>query len=275
MTINDFISGEKFISTADLVFSPDTTENYYDYNKQINTFDEKRLRGTTIVYLHTMYKSLFFERIKNLPFSFIVVSHNSDMNVSDSNIPTNVKHWFSQNVCVKDDKLSSLPIGLENNKWYPEEHKKVRMLKKLQTAKSYRNLVYINHNTQTNPERMIPYDLLKDKPFSTVAWGFNPRNFDAYIDNIYNHKFVVSPPEHGVDTHRKWETLYLGSIPIEKRCPNNTFYEDLPICFVDSWDQVTEDFLNDEYKRITDKQWNLDKLKMSYWSTLISKSRTL
>ena len=274
MTLDDFITGEKFYQIADLAYSPETNE--IDYNKQINTFDESKLRELTIVYTHTMYTNLLFDRIRNLQSKFIIISHNSDMNIRDvGNVPPNVLHWFSQNVCTIDPRLSSLPIGLENKRWHPEVQKKNRMLGKLRTARKIKNLVYINHNISTNPgERTPPYDALKDKPFATVAYGFNPRNFDNYIDEIYNHKFVVSPPGNGVDTHRKWESLYLGSIPIEKRCPNNTFYEDLPICFVDSWDQVTENFLNSEYDRIIHGQWNISKLYMSYWINLIYKRRT-
>jgi len=275
MTVDDFITGEKFYQVADLIYSPETNE--IDYNKQVNTFDESKLQPLTIVYLHTVYKNLFFDRIKNLPNQFVVVTHNSDVNVTDiTNVPPNVVHWFSQNVCIKDARLSSLPIGLENKRWHPEVQKKNRMLAKVKTAKKLKNLVYINHNISTNPaERTIPYDVLKDKPFATVTYGFNPRNFDAYIDEVYNHKFVVSPPGNGVDTHRKWEVLYLGSIPIEKRCPNNTFYEDLPICFVDSWDQVTENFLNSEYERITHNQCGTSKLYMSYWLNLIHSQRRI
>jgi hypothetical protein len=64
----------------------------------------------------------------------------------------------------------------------------------------------------------------------------------------------------------------MGTIPIEKRNINNQFYTDLPICFVDSWDQVTEDFLLAEYERIKAATWNMDKLKFSYWSNKIKKS---
>jgi len=274
MTLDDFITGEKFYQAADLIYSPDT-DYQYDYNKQVNTYDESKLRPLTIVYLHTVYKDLFFDRIRNLPNQFIVVTHNSDYNVTDtSNVPQNVVHWFSQNVCVKDGRLSSLPIGLENKRWHPEVQKKQKMIAKIRTPRRLKNLVYVNHNISTNvAERTAPYNVLKGKSFATVAYGFNPTNFDAYINEIYNHKFVVSPPGNGVDTHRKWETLYLGSIPIEKKCPNNTFYDDLPICFIDSWDQITEDFLNKEYERILRSTWNTDKLKMSYWLNKINQLR--
>jgi len=274
MTVDDFITGEKFYAAADLIYSPDTGE--IDYNKQVNTYDENKLSsGVTIVYLHTMYKDHFFDRIRQLPNRFVVVTHNSDSNVSDvSGVPANVIHWFSQNVCISDPRLSSLPIGLENKRWFPEVHKKELMLRKMATRRSYRNLVYVNHNISTNHgDRMAPYELLGNKPFATVVYGANPQNFDRYLDDLYNHKFIVSPPGNGVDTHRKWEALYVGTIPIERRCPNNTFYEDLPICFVDDWNQITEDFLNKEYDRIHKATQNLDKLKISYWLAAIARTR--
>ena len=90
-----------------------------------------------------------------------------------------------------------------------------------------------------------------------------------YIDKIYNHKFVLSPEGNGTDTHRTWEILYLKSIPIEKRNINNQFFTDLPICFVDDWEEITEDFLNKEYDRINSIKWNLEKLDFNYWKNKI------
>jgi hypothetical protein len=63
----------------------------------------------------------------------------------------------------------------------------------------------------------------------------------------------------------------LNTIPIEKRNINNQFYIDLPICFVNNWDEITEDFLNSEYERINNIEWNYDKLTFSYWKEKILK----
>ena len=82
---------------------------------------------------------------------------------------------------------------------------------------------------------------------------------------------MICPEGHGIDTHRTWETLYLNSIPIEIRNINNSFYEDLPICLVDSWEEITEDFLNKEYNRINEKKYNLEKLDFNYWLKKIKK----
>lgn len=276
MTRDEFITGEKFCAAADFVFTPLKLDEY-DYQPQANTFDESRLSGINVVYTHTMYKDLLFARIAPLSHRFIIVTHNSDYNIwGVRDLPPNVLHWFSQNVCAVDPRLSSLPIGLENNMWFPDTSKKDLMLAKIATPRSHRNLVYVNHDVSTNrSERTQPYDVLAGKPFATVARGFNPHGFETYLDDLYSHKFIVSPQGNGVDTHRKWEALYLGTIPVEKRCPNNTFYEDLPICFVDDWAELTEDFLTSEYERIRQATWNLEKLKMSYWTSLITSTKSM
>ena len=61
----------------------------------------------------------------------------------------------------------------------------------------------------------------------------------------------------------------MGSIPIEKRNINNQFYTDLPICFVDQWEEVTESFLIKEYTRIKEGVWNMEKLGFDYWKDKI------
>jgi hypothetical protein len=273
--IMDFIIGEKFPSIAEFIFSSHLIENgNEDYNKLNNTFNIKNLNDVNIVYLHTMYKNQFFDLIRYLDNKFIVITHNSDINISNiDNLPNNVIKWYSQNVNYRDERLESLPIGLENSRWFTEINKKNKIINKIQTNKNIKNLVYINHNINTNKkERIIPYDLFKTKKFATCDFGGNGYDFNHYIDSVYNHKFVICPEGNGIDTHRTWETLYLKTIPIEKRNINNSFYQDLPICFVNNWEEITEDFLNSEYDRIiNNNNFNLKKLKFAYWQEKIKK----
>lgn len=263
----DFIVGEKFYDVADFIYSRDGIE---DYNKLINTFDIQKLKDLNIVYFHTMYKDYFFDLIKDLDNKFIIVTHNSDVGIDNiDNLPKNVIKWHSQNVNFLDDRLESLPIGLENSRWFPEVRKQEKILDKLNTEKKLYNLVYMNHNISTNVrQRSEAFNILNGKSFVTVQ---NGQNYENYIDNIYNHRFVVCPEGNGIDTHRKWETLYLKSIPIEKRCINSKFYEDLPICLVNDWSEITEEFLEREYYRITYSYSNMNKLDMFYWENKIYK----
>jgi hypothetical protein len=238
----DFIQGEKFMSLAN---------------------------GTTIFYYHT-HEVLPF--LKNVPVNrFILITHNSDHKIDDSFIlPANMIRWFAQNVDVVNERIESLPIGLENNKWFKEDKKKEKMVHLLQRPKQHRNLVYMNHNVATNIEkRKRPYEVLEGKHWVTIEKGANGHDFAEFIADVYNHKFVICPEGNGIDTVRTWETLYMKSIPIEKRNINNQFYTDLPICFVDDWAEITEDFLNQEYERINSCIWKLDKLNFSYWKDKI------
>lgn len=133
-----------------------------------------------------------------------------------------------------------------------------------------RNLVYMNHSIKTNMEKRLPlYEMFEQQKWVTSHRGGNGMQFPRYIHQVYNHKFVFSPEGNGMDTIRTWECMYMGTIPIEKRNLNNRFYTDLPICFVDNWEDVTPAFLNSEYERIKSKTWNLDKLQFWYWKNKI------
>jgi hypothetical protein len=260
----DWIQGDKFKSLGAL-YAP-KRKLPGDYDGIVNNFRKEK-----IVYTHTIYVKDLFEELKNIDSEFIVVTHNGDVNI-DFPPPDNVKMWFSQNVNIIHKQIESIPIGLENDRWFPDMKKKEKMIAKMQEPhRNYYeltgNLLCMNFNIQTNPsKRTEPYRLLKDKTWVTVHMGYA---FDKYLDDIYNHKFVLCPEGNGMDTHRTWETLYMGSIPVEKRNLNNRFYEDLPICFVDDWSQVTEKFLEDEYIRIKNLIWNHSKLEFKYWKERI------
>lgn len=197
--------------------------------------------------------------------------NSTDVNFDSIEIPNNLVKWFSQNVDVFHDKLESIPIGLENSMWFPEIEKEKKLMEISKVQKTFKNLLYINHNINTNPdERASPYEIFKNFEWATLKYGSNGSNFDEYLTDLHSHKFVLCPSGNGIDTHRTWEVLYIGGIPIEKNNRNNAFYKDLPICFVDEWRDITEDFLNSEFDRIRSKCWNLEKLDFDFWKTKIN-----
>jgi hypothetical protein len=273
-SIDDFIVGEKFYSLADFVYAPDIEPEFDDYNILRNTFDITKLKDKNIIYTHTLYIKILFYIIKDLDAEFLIITHNSDINIEDTFIiPDNVKYWFSQNVNFKHYKLISIPIGLENGKWFRELDKKKKIFNKTKEKKKIKNLVYVNHNITTNfLERSKPYKILDGKKYITFEYGKNGCEFDKYIDNIYNHKFMICPDGNGIDTHRVWECLYLNTIPIQIKNINNQFYTDLPICFIDKWQDLSREFLEWEYKRIINNVWNFKKLKMKYWEILVKQT---
>jgi hypothetical protein len=254
----------------------------------MNTLDINALQDGDIIYTQGFerYKRELLNIIKDTK-KVILISHNCDQCIDDSyDIPDNVIKWYSVNVDTDNPKVESIPLGLQNDIWYegkiiPNVVQKLdRMRKKLQEPKNMKNLVYIDHRLYSNPtERIIPYNVLEGKPWVTAVKTYMDSKdtmdkvpYIAYLDNIYNHKFIVCAMGNGIDTHRPWEALYMGSIPLMRKHVNYSFYKDLPICLVDEWEQVDEYFLTNWLIENHGRKWNMDMLNFSYWRNKICKS---
>ena len=252
---------------------------------------QKLADNKTIYYCHTHEVNDFFDNI-NFTHDFILISHNSDGKITDNpgktargnlmsngkspdadirKIPSNLKKWYAQNVKYDSDLIVPIPIGLENSYNFPEQHKIKKLFFIRNTKKQIKNLVYLNFNIQNNPKERQPiYDMLKNKKHITVEYGRNGFGYDNYLLNLYNHCFMICPEGNGIGVHQPWESLYIGTIPIQKKTINNKAWRDLPFCWVDSWEQVAdEEFLKKEYNRITTQKFNLEKLTFNYWKNKI------
>ena len=278
--ITDYIQGEKFIELARFRYAPargpndDSSRNLInnipssDYRYTVNTLDLRLLNDNDLIYTPTFYVDQLFEKLEKLDKKVRIITHNADTNITFLP-PENVTKWYAQNVAIKDDRIISIPIGLENSRWYPE--KKIKMQGILKRPKKYKNMLYVNQNVNTNPDkRAALYEMFEGAPYVTVERGMNGQNIDHYLQMIYNHPFVICPEGNGIDTHRTWECLYLNTIPIEKRNINNQAFTDLPILFVDDWNEITEKFLHDSFMAMTERYWKMNMLKFSYWKRLIT-----
>lgn len=266
--MNDIITGDRFIEIADFRYAPEV-KSTDAYDNLQNTLDASKLKDFDIIYTHTFYVKQLFEVIKDSDKKLIIITHNSDMNVDSSFIvPDNVVKWFAQNVNVVNPKIESIPIGLENDRWFPSERKKEKMAEKYREGIRMKNLVYINHNVANNPaKREGIYELFAGQRWATIQDGRNGQDFDSYLDNVYNHNFMICPEGNGIDTHRTWECLYMGTIPIEKRNINNSFHCDMPIFLVDDWSQITEKIA--ELWPVLFCNRNKERLTFEYWKNKI------
>ena len=102
------------------------------------------------------------------------------------------------------------------------------------------------------------WDLFKDKPWVTAEESVSQEH---YLEQIRKHRFVICPRGNGVDTHRMWETIYLGAIPIVKRDIAHSDWMDLPIVWVDDWGQVTPEFI----ESVDLSSRSIEKAKLSLW----------
>ena len=96
---------------------------------------------------------------------------------------------------------------------------------------------------------------------------FRHLDYNSYFSQIGKYKFVVAPEGNGVDTHRLWETLYAGSIPIVER---NILMEiktkGLPILWTTDYSEITEDYLNTQYTQFLSSKYNFKSMFLHTYS---------
>ncbi len=200
---------------------------------------------------------------------------------SDYPVVDEISCRFNKIFCINKNTDNSntfgLPIGITNDCDDSPIHaiygnKKI-MIDVYNEIIKKENLAYINFNISNYPvERQSVFD-----KFSNESWiktGNIENSIDGrmqFLREIRSSKFVFCPRGNGIDTHRIWETLYMGSIPIVKYENSHHLFTDLPILFIKDWNEINEELLNKKYEEIINKDWNLDKLKISYWKKFINK----
>ena len=200
----------------------------------------------------------------------------------------NFEVWYATNVEYAHPKLRPLPIGITNCTDESDLHRVYGDLAVMaEVAAEPRALaaapVYANFSVGTYPVERAPLlEALAGAPWADIGAPENTlEGRRRFLRAVRNHKFVICPRGNGVDTHRTWETLYMGSIPILKRCaavdswgaPQTCAAPGLPICFVDDWAELSEEFLAREYARLAPlaaDPANLQLTKLSYWVNLIA-----
>jgi hypothetical protein len=228
-----------------------------------------------------MNSIIWRNNIHTLRPSNIWITGHSDYSI-DTDIYNKYQHncniWYAVNKNVDNEKVKALPLGITNytneSELHPIYGNVDIMLEVMAQPKEIKNLVYLNFNINTFPsERQRCYDYFKDKTY--VTKGIIENTLDGrkkFLQEVREHKFVLCPRGNGIDTHRLWETLYMGSIPIVKKHLAMDEFVDLPILFIDDWTDISnETFLESKYIEIVNKKWNMDKLKFSYWKDTITK----
>jgi hypothetical protein len=266
---DDFITSDKILNfcnnnSCKELYYIKTDFIKYRHNNSINMYNWRNFNKTIDA--------------KDIKF---LISGHSDYEISERELDIlnnqNLQIWFCQNKNIQHEKLFSIPIGITNkdepNSYIHEVLGNTdRLFTISKTPKQIKNLVYLNCTISTYPnEREKIYELYKNENW--VTNGIKDVSEDGhynFLNEIYSHKFVFAPRGNGIDTHRLWESLYLRSIPIVKKCIGMEDFYDLPILFVDDWENITEDFLNKKYEEIMSKEYPLEKLKISYWIDLIS-----
>lgn len=242
------------------------------------------LENEQIVYLKTDTVKLGYEMIfwRNTLHAirpgFIWITGHSDYSIDEAvfnKYQERCTHWYAINKDYRHEKLHALPLGITNDTFESEMNPIFGnvgiMMEVMNQPRDIKNLVYLSFTIGTYPaERQYCHDMFVNQPWVTKGKVENTlKGRKTFLEDIRNHTFVLCPRGNGYDTHRLWETLYMGSIPIVIKILALEEFTELPILFVDNWEMVTEEFLKEKYAEMMTKTWNLEKLRFGYWKDKI------
>jgi len=237
------ISGERIQELCDAYCG---FEDDFNYNPRIRMQPSKHVHldrleqwnNPPIIFCYTHRLGEFLSKLSLLQNEFILVTHNSDGNITEAYLPLlespKLRFWHAQNVMIKHAKLGGIPIGIANSMW-PHGNQEILhsvIEKRIQKV----NSVYFQFSIGTNrAERQKCYDALKHLPWQPS------RDFRSYLETLATHRYAICPPGNGIDCHRVWECLYLGVIPILLR---SVFTERVqtrfPCILLDRWTDFNE-----------------------------------
>ena len=164
--------------------------------------------------------------IRVQPKRFVFVIHNTDTSFDEAKLRRllpHALHIYAINTVVEHPTLTTSPLGFVD--------RQLPLLASFVRPDVPRDIeVYANFTISTNPEKRQA--CLEAFPDATVRE--NPSVPDYYTD-LCRSKFVLSPVGTGIDTHRVYESLFFGAIPVVLRDTLPTLYSKLPLCVLDKW----------------------------------------
>lgn len=202
-----YISGDTFRAYADFIID----ETYL-------LFSTKQVTPGSTIFLNMNFAANFFKKIHpKIPCPYILITHNSDRAIPGPYVSIlnddKLIAWFGQNTeGYVHPKLHPIPIGIANRYWPHGNTSILETVIGLLEGIEKNHLLYMNFSIGTSfQERSFVYHLFVQQPYCFIS---PPKYFDSYLMDVAASKFVLSPRGNGLDSHRTWEALYMGAIPI-------------------------------------------------------------
>lgn len=184
-------------------------------------------------------------------------------------------HWFAENRDEARPKMSTLPVGYV----FLDESRSAYITEFPETLVRDRALkVLCAHRIRKGPQWAVRRNLtnLCNESFQDFATVLTEEVSDLeFQKQVRQHPFVLCAQGGGLDPSPKaWFSLANGSIPIIKSSTLDDAYSQLPVVFVDDWN---EDCLSveklhewvEEYSRYFDDKrlrvLTLQRLSLDYW----------
>jgi hypothetical protein len=275
---NPYLSGYTYRTLASQAI-PDVGDTKYMHDVSDGIVAEKVQENDLLYVTGNRVKDFFQTMALDIEVPFRMITAQTDPGVDSllaNMMPDNVTKWYSINVHVDDSRIESIPLGLQNLNW--------RWDGNIQSGPS----TYTQFKDREKSKEILASFSIDNNPLERTGCVKAAKKINAdfrmfqrqdrqnesyvldYFDQVSQYKFVLCPWGCGVDTHRLWESLYLGSIPITRRHKVYEDFLDYPILFVDKWSELLTLDLEKEYNRLNKKLEQDNRIYFPYWEKKIN-----
>ena len=167
---------------------------------------------------------------------FVIACQNSDKEFNSQwleRLRPYALHIYTINCVIQDPMITTVPIGFGD--W------SLDIIPSIQTSTTRTIEILAGFRIKTNSRVRQPcLDIMqKDQRALTDI----TKTRQEYYERLSSSKYVVCPEGQGHDTHRVYESIYFGAIPILlKPSVLAHLYKDIPILWVESWDSIQLDW---------------------------------
>jgi hypothetical protein len=256
------------------------------FNDGVSHFDEQCIQELTTgqkLFINTHIGDIksYIDRIcdiltktqQKLNF-FLLAEPTVNSWIIDALLP-HTQYMYIQNKHIEHPCIYHMPIGIRDGEEVCSSHHGFSQsflidegVKKVEKT----NLCLLCF-TLNNSERSGCYEIFHDKQFMT---NLNKNNYERqpsihcgkvpvwiFYEELHKSTYALCPIGFGFDTHRFFESLYLDTIPIVKKTNTcfDTLYSLFPCLLIDSWSDITEDFLKERAAEYTNK---IQQFKQQY-----------
>jgi hypothetical protein len=208
----------------------------------------------------------------------LILGH-SDQRVRLNSLLAGIMRGFNQvraiNASNFTSRLGSIPLGITN---FSKDSSPFNILGDLQIMleaadstprmNDYNGSFLVNFSASSNlKKRNRLLKILDNMEIKNLDPDYSRIGRLKFLKQVRKQSYVLCPEGNGVDTHRIWETLYLGGIPIILSSNVlNPLLSELPVLIIRDWRELYDkEFLEVKWYEMQTKKYNFEKLKASFW----------
>ena len=255
-TNSPFISGDSFSNACDVAI----------YGKKEISFEQ--LEKANSIFCPSERLEDFIEDYGQVISAKILVFGNTDRDFYQlkSDFPPSVKVVYLQNSHISNGFFRTLPIGIENLRY--GRNGQLALFKEGYAKQEKNGKILLGPFSPTHPER-VDLDFwrtIQDPRLQIVSNYLQPK---AHASLASMFQFIACPRGNGTDTHRFWETLYRGAVPVVKRSAWSQSISELgiPMVQLESWD--FDEFIaqSENMRPVSINPESIPLLWMKYWES--------